>query len=77
MEYALVDHGASGGVCGTDMLVLKGRESFVDVIRLTGHKVSRLRIAIAQAMVTTHKGDGIATFHQMVHQMALLGKGKK
>jgi hypothetical protein len=31
-----------------------------------------LRIVTAQALVTTHKGDAIATFHQM----ALLGKGK-
>jgi hypothetical protein len=24
MEHALVDHGANGGICGTDMLVLEG-----------------------------------------------------
>jgi hypothetical protein len=39
---------------------------------LAGHKVSQLRIDTAQALVTTHKGDAIATFHQM----ALLGQGK-
>jgi threonine dehydrogenase-like Zn-dependent dehydrogenase len=72
MEYALLDCGANGGICGTDMLVLKGSERFVDVIRLAGHKVSQLRIVTAQALVTTHKGDAIATFHQM----APLGKGK-
>jgi hypothetical protein len=31
-----------------------------------------LRIVTAQALVSTHKGDAIATFHQI----ALLGKGK-
>jgi hypothetical protein len=72
MEYALVDHGDNGGVCGTDMLVLEGSKRFVDVIGLEGHKGSQLRIVSAQALVSTHKGNAIATFHQM----ALLGKGK-
>jgi hypothetical protein len=71
MEYALVDCGANGGVCGDDMLVFEGIESFVDVSGLAGHKVNQLRIVTAQAFVTAHKGDAIATFHQM----ALLGKG--
>jgi hypothetical protein len=34
--------------------------------------VRQLRIVTAQAVVSTHKGEAIATFHQM----ALLGKGK-
>ena len=54
------------------MVVLEGSERFVDVSGLAGHKVSQLRIVTAQALVTTHKGDAITTFHQM----ALLGKGK-
>jgi hypothetical protein len=66
MEYALVDRGANGGIWRTDMLVLEGSERFVDVVGLSGHKV-----VTAQAIVSTHKGDVIATFHQM----ALLGKG--
>jgi hypothetical protein len=45
---------------------------FVDVSGLAGHKVNQLRIVTAQALVTTHKGDAIATFYQI----ALLGKGK-
>jgi hypothetical protein len=72
MECALVDCGGNGGICGTDMLVLEGSERFVDVVGLAGHTVSQLRIVTAQALVSTHKGDAIATFHQM----ALLGKGK-
>jgi hypothetical protein len=44
MEYALVDRGANGDICGTDMLVIEGSERFVDVIGLAGHKVSQLRI---------------------------------
>jgi hypothetical protein len=72
MEHALVDRGANGGICGDDMLVLEGSERFVDVSGLAGHKVSQLRIVTAQALVHTHKGDVIATFHQM----ALLGTGK-
>ena len=54
------------------MLVLEGSERFVDVIGLAGHKVSQLRIVTSQALISRHKGDVIATFHQM----ALLGKGK-
>jgi hypothetical protein len=72
MEYALVDWGANGGICGSDMKILEGSERFVDVVGLAGHKVGQLCIVTAQALVRTHKGDVIATFHQM----ALLGKGK-
>jgi hypothetical protein len=71
-EYALVDCGANGGVCGEDMLVVEGSEGFIDVSGIAGHTVKQLRIVTAQALATTHKGDAIATFHQM----ALLGKGK-
>jgi hypothetical protein len=72
MEKALIDCGAYGGNFGEDMRVLEGRERFVDVTGLAGHTVSQLRIVTAQALVSTHKEDAIATFHQM----ALLGKGK-
>jgi hypothetical protein len=70
MEHALVDCDAIAGICGTDM-VLKDSKRFVDVVGLAGNK-SSLRIVTAQALISTHKGDAIATFHQM----ALLGKGK-
>ena len=70
-DKALVDRGANGGIVGDDMLILEGNERFVDVSGLDGHKVSQLRIVTAQALIKTHKGDAIATFHQM----ALLGKG--
>jgi threonine dehydrogenase-like Zn-dependent dehydrogenase len=60
------------GICGSDMKVQKGSEQFVDVVGLAGHKVSKLRIVTVQALIRTHKGDAIATFHQM----SLLGKCK-
>jgi hypothetical protein len=44
MEYTLVDKVANGGICGIDMMVLEGSEHFVNVVGLTGHKVSQLRI---------------------------------
>jgi hypothetical protein len=72
MDQALINLGAKGGICGEDMRVLEGIERFVDVFGLAGHKVSQLLIVTAQALVSNHKGDAIATFHQM----ALLGKGK-
>jgi hypothetical protein len=72
MDQALVDCGANGGIFGEDMRVLEGSERFVDVFGLAGHKVSQLRIVTAQALISTHKGDVIVTFHQI----ALLGKGK-
>jgi hypothetical protein len=65
MEYSLVDRGANGGICGTDMLVLEGSKRFVDVVGLAGHIVSQLCIVTAQALLSTHKRDAIATFHQM------------
>jgi hypothetical protein len=68
----LVDRGANGGHCGDGMLVVEGSEQFVDVSGLAGHKEHQLRIVTAHALIHTHKGDAIATFHQM----ALLGKGK-
>jgi hypothetical protein len=72
MDKALIDRGANGGICGADMIVLEGSERFVDGSGLAGHKVNQLRIVTAQSLITTHKGDAIAIFHQM----ALLGKGK-
>ena len=70
-DKALIDRGANGGIVGDDMIVLEGNERFVDVSGLDGHKVSQLRIVTAQTLIQTHKGDAIATFHQM----AFLGKG--
>ena len=49
MEKALIDRDANGGICGDDMLVLEGRERFVDVSGLAGHTVSQLSIVTAQA----------------------------
>jgi major membrane immunogen (membrane-anchored lipoprotein) len=65
MERALVDHGANGEICGNDMLVLEGSQRVVDVVGLAEHKGNQLQIFTAQALVTTHKGDTIAIFHQM------------
>jgi hypothetical protein len=73
MEKALDDCGANGGICGDDMRVLEGSERFVDLSVLAGHTNSQLHIVNAQVLVSTYKGDDIATFHQM----ALLGKGKR
>ena len=54
------------------MLVLEGSERFVDVSGLGGHRENQLCIVTTQTLITTHKGDVIAVFHQT----ALLGKGK-
>jgi hypothetical protein len=70
-DKALVDRGANGGIFGDDMIIVEGSERHVDVSGLDGHKVSQLRIVTAQALIQTHKGEAIATFHQM----AYLGKG--
>jgi hypothetical protein len=65
MEKTPIDRGANGGICGYDMRVFEDSERFVDVSGLAGHKISQLRIVTAQVLVSTHKGDAIATFHQM------------
>jgi hypothetical protein len=71
IHKALVDQGANGGICGDAMLVLEGSDRFVSVGGLAGHTVNQLHIVTAQALIQTHKGPAIATFHQMAH----LGKG--
>jgi hypothetical protein len=38
MEYAFVDSGANGGICGTDMLVLKGSEHLLMLLDWQGAK---------------------------------------
>jgi hypothetical protein len=70
LEYTLVDQDANGGICGCNMKVLEGSKRFVDVVGLSEHKFNQPRIITAQALVASHKGDMITTFHQM----ALLGK---
>jgi hypothetical protein len=72
MEKALVDCGTNCGICGDGLRVLEGSERLVDVSGLAGHKSSQLRLVTAQASLSTHKGDAIATFHQM----ALFDNGK-
>jgi hypothetical protein len=66
MENALVDCSANGGICEDHILVQEeGSERFVDNCGLVGSKVSQLPIVTTQTLVTTHKGDAIAFFHQM------------
>jgi hypothetical protein len=57
---ALLDCGASGCICVDDMLVLEVSDSFFDVSRLGGHCENQLRIVTSQALIKTHKGNGIA-----------------
>jgi hypothetical protein len=54
------------------MLVVEGSERFIEISALAGDKVNQLRIVAGHALVITHNGGAIATFHQMT----LLGKGK-
>jgi hypothetical protein len=53
MDQAFIDCGTNGGICGKDMLVLEGNESFVDVYGLAGHKVSQLQIFTARSDIYT------------------------
>jgi hypothetical protein len=61
-DLALIDLGAHGCLCGDDMLVLEGSESFMDVSGLGGHCKNQLRIVTAQTLISTHKGYSIAGF---------------
>jgi hypothetical protein len=45
------------------MLVVEGSERFVEVRGFAGHKVNWLHNVTAHGLVTTHKGNEIATFH--------------
>jgi hypothetical protein len=59
------DVGVMEKALGDDMTVIERSESIVDVFWLAGHKVSQLQIVTAQSLMSTHKSDVIATFHQM------------
>jgi hypothetical protein len=52
------------------ILELQSAERLVAVTDVTRHKANQLRDVTSRALGTTHKGDTIATFHQM----ALPGK---
>jgi hypothetical protein len=46
---SLVDHGAHGGIYGSEMLVVKGSKRIVD------HKFYHVLIVAAQTLITAHK----------------------
>jgi hypothetical protein len=54
-EMAHIDPGANGCLCGDDMVVLKGIESFVQISGLVGHCENQLTIVAAQALHGTQK----------------------
>jgi hypothetical protein len=66
---ALIDRRANDCVCGGDISVLEGIESFVDISELGGHGENQLRIVTAQAIFETY-------LIYVFHHTALLGKGK-
>jgi hypothetical protein len=67
----LVDHGANGGVAGSDVHVLFKSLQTVDIKGIDNHQLTNICIGTVGGVVSTQKGPDIA----VMHQYALLGKG--
>jgi hypothetical protein len=68
----LVNHGANGGLAGSDVRVTDKTGRSVDVIGIDNHTVNDLPIVTAGAVVNSQRGPVIA----ILHQYAYVGKGK-
>ena len=69
---ALIDRGASRGVAGSDMHVIKTTHCAVNVRGVSDHQVTDVKIVTAGGIVQTQHGPVLAIFHQYAH----LGTGK-
>ena len=69
---ALVDRGANGGLAGGDVRVLEHTLRQADISGIDNHTTVGLPIVTAAGVVNTHVGPVCV----ILHQYALLGKGK-
>ena len=70
--HALIDHGANGGIAGSDCRVIERTDHVVAVQGIDGHELTDIPIVTAGAVVPSQHGDVIAIFHQY----AYFGRGK-
>ena len=69
---SLVDSGANGGLCGSDMLILGETGNEVDVTGIDNHTVPSLKIGTAAGLAVTLAGEKVILLY---HQYALKGTG--
>ncbi len=72
MRGSLIDHGANGGLAGSDMLIVETKDNHsVDITGMGNSKLENLKIGTVASKVTTKTGDVILVFNNY----AILGKG--
>ena len=69
---ALVDRGANGGICGSDVRVIARTGRTVDIQGIDEHQIVDIPIVTAGAVVSTQRGPVIL----VMHQYAYIGRGK-
>lgn len=69
---ALVDRGANGGICGSDVRVINKTGRMVDFQVIDNHQVVDIPIVTAGAVVSTQRGPVIL----ILNQYAYIGNGK-
>ena len=69
---SLCDRGANGGAAGSNVRVISQTGRKVDITGIDNHKIPPINVGTVGAVVTTHKGDVIAIFHE--YALCVTGK---
>ena len=67
----LVDHGANGGLAGSDMRVINKTQRKINIQGIDNHEVTGLDVVTAATLLNTSQGNAIGIFNEY----AYLGKG--
>ena len=67
----MVDHGANGGLAGSDMCVLHKTQRKINIQGIDNHEVTGLDVVTAATLLNTSQGKVIGIFNEY----AYLGKG--
>ena len=70
-NHQLVDHGANGGLAGSDMRVLHKPQRKINIQGIDNHEVTGLDVVTAATLLNTSQGKVIGIFNEY----AYLGKG--
>jgi hypothetical protein len=72
LSLALIDHGANGGVAGSDTRLIDKSLCSVHIQVINNHIIKDVLIGTVGAVVNTQRGEVIAIMH---HHYAYTGKG--
>ena len=67
---SLLDGGANGGMCGTDVTILEYTDNSADVTGIADQTLTNLPIVTAAGFIETMRGPIIGIFHQYAHNTA-------